>query len=189
MKRLSLIVLALSLATTAYAQQRKAAPRKQVSPAKKQAAGVKKDLSGTNKGPYGMAGCGLGSLIFADSENRASQVFAATTNGSYWNNSFGATSGTSNCIPDNGRTADVKKNVNMFVAANREALANDVVKSDGETIVAVSNLMGCKDASYLGAKLQSRYETIFNSREDAVVANNMYDTVSSDSYLVENCKL
>jgi hypothetical protein len=76
----------------------------------------------------------------------------------------------------------------LFVVANREALANDVVKSNGETIVAMSNIMGCSDNAYLGAKLQSRYENIFSSAESAVVANNMVNTVLADRYLNENCK-
>jgi len=77
----------------------------------------------------------------------------------------------------------------MFVAANRESLANDIAKSNGDTIVAISNIMGCEDSAYLGAKLQARYETIFSSKEETVVTENMMNTVANDRYLIENCKL
>lgn len=139
---------------------------------------------------YGMAGCGLGSVLFGESESKLGQVLAVTTNDYASNNSFGMSSGTSNCIPEKAEhTAQVKKNMEMFVAANKEALANDIVKSQGETIVSISEIMGCRDVNYLGATLQSRYETIFDSKKEAQIADNMFSTVSSDRYLLENCKL
>jgi hypothetical protein len=141
-------------------------------------------------GYYGMSGCGLGSILFGESENKVSQVLSAITNDIYSNNTFGMSSGTSNCIPEKGTSsAAVKMNVEKFVVANREALANDIVKSNGETVVAMSEILGCKDSEYLSTKLQSRYETIFNTKNDTTVANNMWNTVSTDRYLVENCKL
>ena len=44
---------------------------------------------------YNMAGCGLGSIVI--SSDGFVQIFAATTNGSTANQTFGITSGTSNC--------------------------------------------------------------------------------------------
>ncbi|MFN7453535.1 MAG: DUF3015 family protein, partial [Pseudobdellovibrionaceae bacterium] len=44
---------------------------------------------------YGDAGCGLGSVIFGN-EKGFSQIFAATTNGTVGNQTFGISSGTSN---------------------------------------------------------------------------------------------
>jgi len=140
------------------------------------------------QGYFGMAGCGFGSILFGESENKTSQILASTTNVS--NNTFGMSTGSSNCIPEKAETtAEIKKNIEKFVVANREALANDIVKSNGETVVAISEILGCNDSNYLGSKLQSRYETIFNTKNDLTVANNMWNTVSTDRYLVENCKL
>lgn len=139
---------------------------------------------------YGMSGCGLGSVLFGETENRGGQILASTTNGIYSNSTFGMSSGTSNCVPDTSEhAAQVKKNMDMFVAANREALANDIVKNNGDTLTAMSEIMGCSDKAYLGTKLQSRYETIFATKTDIEVSNNMFNTVTSDRYLVENCKL
>lgn len=139
---------------------------------------------------YGMAGCGLGSVLFGETESRGGQVLAATTNGIYGNGTFAMSSGTSNCVPEKSEsTAQMKRNMQIFVEANRESLANDIAKSNGETIIAISNIMGCKDATYLGAKLQTRYETIFASKENAAVSETMFNTVANDRYLVENCKL
>lgn len=138
---------------------------------------------------YGMAGCGLGSVLFGETESRGGQILAATTNGIYGNATFGMSSGTSNCVPDAATTAQMRKNMEMFVAANRESLANDIAKSNGETITAITNIMGCQDSKYLGAKLQSNYETIFATKEDMKVTDAMFTTISSDRYLIENCKI
>lgn len=182
MKRLVLIALAACVATSALAQ----------TATKKKNTGligsaVEKNGEG---GQYGMAGCGLGSVLFGETDSRLGQLLAGTTNSVYSNNTFGMSSGTSNCVPESASTtAAVKKNVDLFVAANREALANDIVQRDGETIVALSNIMGCSDNRYLGTRLQSKYETIFKQNTEQAVADNMFDVVMSDRYLVENCQL
>ncbi len=139
---------------------------------------------------YGMSGCGLGSVLFGETENRGGQILSSTTNGFYSNNTFGMSSGTSNCVPDkSAKSAQVKRNMNMFISANKEALANDIVKQDGETITALGEIMGCTDSKYLGTKLQSRYNIIYSNNETSSVTDNMYDVVSKDGYLFENCKL
>jgi hypothetical protein len=179
LKQLLVIVIATCVSLTAFAQ------------AKKNNKGlIGSAVEKADQGYYGMSGCGLGSVLFGETESRGGQILSSTTNGVYSNNTFGMSSGTSNCVPDKSQsTAEMKKNMDMFVAANRESLANDIAKSNGETIVAISNIMGCSDATYLGAKLQSRYETIFNSKEDEAVSGNMWNMVTNDRYLIENCKL
>ncbi len=179
MKRLVVVVIAACVSMTASAQDAKK---------KTGMIGHAIDKSGQTAA-YGMSGCGLGSVLFGESENRGGQILASTTNGIYGNNTFGMSSGTSNCVPDHAATAEIRKNMDMFVAANRESLANDIAKSNGETIVAISNIMGCKDSTYLGAKLQSRYEAIFATKEETKISDNMWSTVTTDRYLVENCKL
>jgi hypothetical protein len=144
----------------------------------------------SDQGYYGMSGCGLGSVLFGESENRGGQILSSTTNGLYSNNTFGMSSGSSNCIPEKtAKTAELKKNMNMFISANKEALANDIVKQDGETILALGEIIGCKDTKYLGTKLQSRYNVIYGKNDSDSVTNNMYNVISNDGYLVENCKL
>ncbi len=179
MKRFLVVVIVTCVSMTAFAQGAK----------KTGLIGSSVDKSGQGA-HYGMGGCGLGSVLFGETESQGGQILAATTNGIYGNGTFGMSSGTSNCVPDNSaNSAAMRKNMDMFVSANRQSLANDIAKSNGETIVAISNIMGCKDSAYLGAKLQSRYESIFSSKEDATVSDNMFNTVSTDRYLVENCKL
>ena len=200
MKRSLLFILLFSIVSTSYAQKRKEVTEtiesdstdEQVKRGEKRKTGLigEKVNPKNQEANWGMAGCGLGSVLFGESESRGGQVLAVTTNGTYWNNTFAMSSGTSNCVPEESETtAQLKKNMEIFVAANREALANDIAKSNGETISTLSGMMGCKDETYLGAKLQTRYERIFASNENAAVSETMFNTVASDRYLVENCKL
>jgi hypothetical protein len=52
-----------------------------------------------------------------------------------------------------------------FVEANREALAKDMSRGQGETIGALSTMAGCKDSSAVGEVLQRNYGTIIPSEQ------------------------
>ncbi|HYG66757.1 MAG TPA: DUF3015 family protein, partial [Anaeromyxobacteraceae bacterium] len=58
-------------------------------------------------GRYGAAGCGLGSMAFGNTPG-AVQILASTTNGLFGTQTFGITTGTSNCGEGiiNARTRD-----------------------------------------------------------------------------------
>src|SRR3954465_9950051 len=85
------------------------------------------------KATFGLAGCGLGSMIFGDQKGPV-QILAATTNGPFGSQTFGITSGTSNCVDDSS-TARGARN---FIEGNREALAKDAARGSGETITTLS---------------------------------------------------
>ena len=105
---------------------------------------------------YGMAGCGLGSQIFKD--DGFAQVFAATFNGTSGNQTFGISSGTSNCeVSGNGASAA------LFIEANREAVGKEISRGNGESLETLARLGGCANASVVGSYLQSQYKNIFPS--------------------------
>lgn len=108
-------------------------------------------------GSYGTAGCGLGSLIF-DAQPGGVQILASTTNGTFGNQTFGITTGTSNCGP--GVMASGTKS---FVEANREVLAKDAARGEGEAIGAIAVINGCRDPRAVGAALQRDFQAIFPS--------------------------
>jgi len=114
-------------------------------------------LKGT--GVYGTAGCGLGSLVFGN-QRGAVQVLAATTNGTFGSQTFGITTGTSNCGP--GMLAMGTKN---FVEANREVLAKDISRGQGEAIGALTVINACQDSEKVGAALQRNFAAIFPSEK------------------------
>ena len=130
-------------------------------------------------GAYGTAGCGLGSMAFG-SQPGAIQILAATTNSLFGTQTFGITTGTSNCGP--GMVAQGTKN---FVEANREVLAKDMSRGQGETIGALTWMAGCSNSQAVGAALQSRYSTIIPSEKASSqeIADKLLETLKTDKSL------
>ena len=105
--------------------------------------------------PYGVGGCGLGSMIMGKDGN---QVLAITTNGT-GTQTFGITSGTSNCV-DSGVVKKAKE-ARAFIEINRLQLANDVSKGGGESVASLARIYQCTNEAGFGQALQRRYESIF----------------------------
>lgn len=109
-------------------------------------------LSSMASAAIGPAGCGLGNVVFG----KESQIFAATTNGSFGNQTFGITSGTSNCGGAGGMAR-----LENFIEINQVALANDVARGQGETIEGLAQILGCSNSTQLGAELKANYSNVF----------------------------
>src|SRR3954447_363919 len=136
-------------------------------------------ISGT-KSTYDTAGCGLGSMIFGDQKG-AIQILAATTNSIFGTQTFGITTGTSNCGEAVVGTAALK----TFIEGNREAPAKDAARGSGETIVAISAIGGCKDSKAVGTKLQRNFAQLFPGEKAPVeeVSQNVIKELRADSAL------
>ncbi len=126
-------------------------------------------------------GCGLGSMAWEGNDGLISQVSAATTNGTFGNQTFGITSGTSNCTQFKEWTSNEK--VNVFVADNMDSLAKDIAKGNGEHLNTLASLMNVpqKDRTAFSAKLQKNFSRIYTS--DSVtptdVVRNIEAVISS----------
>ena len=138
---------------------------------------LRKGLKGA--GAYGAAGCGLGSMAFG-SQPGGLQIIAATLNGICGNQTFGITFGTSNCGP--GLLAQGTRN---FVEANREVLAKDIARGEGEAIGALTVINRCADSRAVGAALQARFGAIFPAADvsDAQVTEAILETLHGDAAL------
>ena len=136
---------------------------------------------------YGAAGCGLGSIAFGKKKGMV-QVLAATTNGTSGTQTFGISSGTSNCKPDSGNRA---ANLNVFVEGNRLALANDVARGNGETLVSLSHILGCQKEATLGAALQNNYTKIFSGEnvDSGTISESILTTVQESKTLASTCSI
>jgi hypothetical protein len=87
-----------------------------------------------------VGGCGVGSMVFKGQKGIAPQVLAVTTNGSTGNQTFGITSGTLGCTQDGVVTSNMK--TAMFIESNKDQLARDMSVGSGETLAALSHLLG-----------------------------------------------
>ena len=123
-------------------------------------------------GDYGTAGCGLGSMIFG-AKTGIVQIFAATTNGTFASQTFGITSGTSNCTSTGPSAASAK----VFIEVNREAVAKDISRGSGETLTSLAALAGCSDPTAVGSTLQKNFKTILPTSD--VSSDNMSSAILS----------
>ncbi|MDX2054674.1 MAG: DUF3015 family protein [Polyangiaceae bacterium] len=112
-------------------------------------------IPATAEEKYGTAGCGLGSIVIGNDPGIV-QIFAVTTNATGIQ-TFGITSGTSNCDDTAGGQTSAK----AFVETNRVALSKDMARGRGETIASLSQLAGCADAAAVGRSLQKNFKRVF----------------------------
>ena len=123
-------------------------------------ADVVSDLS--KPGSYGMGGCGLGSMIF-ESNTKGSQILAATTNGSFGTNTFGISSGTSNCTK--GGVVAKNREQEAFVEVNMQSLEREAASGGGEYLAALGTLLGCDSGAQpeFFHVVQDNFDTIFTA--------------------------
>lgn len=129
---------------------------------------------------YGTAGCGLGSMAFKQNK-RLDQILGATTNGTFGSQTFGISSGTSNCTEDG--TATAKGELPLFIEANQVALANDIARGSGETLASLSKMLNCQDSAAMNSSLQANYGKIFSTEniKSARVTSAIVDTLKNNA--------
>lgn len=110
-------------------------------------------------------GCGLGTLLW---ENKADgsllfQLFQGTTNGTFGSQTFGMTTGTSECK----QPAKVVKNDRAveFVRANLDDLARDIATGRGESLDTLAELLAvpAPQREAFGKTLKAHFAEIFPS--------------------------
>ncbi len=124
---------------------------------------------------YGAAGCGLGSMLLG-SEKGFVQVFASTTNGTAGSQTFGISSGTSNC-GSGGKTAVA------FIDANRTTLSSDIAKGHGETLDALAEIYGVDNVEAMRNTLKPAWKDIFNSADASMINRNIHNRLSQKNLL------
>ena len=123
------------------------------------------------KGNLPMAGCGLGYVLLGQQQpnDKVMQILAATTNGTFGNQTFGITSGTLGCTQSGliakNATAEVYADVNLH------QLTHDIAVGKGEVINTFGKLIGVKDASRAAfcQLLKSNFVALFPSANTSSV--------------------
>lgn len=136
--------------------------------------------------PYGMAGCGLGSIVFGDQPGFM-QVFAATTNGTSASQTFGITSGTSNCIDMAASASLDQKN---FVKINYASLMRDSASGQGEYLSTFATLLGCEasvHSKFFGVAQSHQADIFTEGAEPAQVLERFKATAAEDEMLRASC--
>lgn len=113
-------------------------------------------------------GCGLGSMAWRGQSGILPQVAAATTNGTFGNQTFGITFGTSGCDPNGRITGGTQKMVLAFLENNLEQFAMDAAAGEGETLNTLAGIMDMNEAD-VAAKTYQNFAVLFpNENVDAV---------------------
>lgn len=117
-------------------------------------------------GNHPMAGCGLGYVLFGNTDNsRLMQILAATTNGTSANQTFGMTSGTSGCTED-GAVKFVKE-AEVFAEVNLDSLKREMAMGQGQYVTSFAALLGAQGSQIpkMVTLFQKEYTTIFPSAD------------------------
>lgn len=132
-------------------------------------------LMGAETGP----GCGWGAMLFDGKSGLAPNVLAATTNGTFGNQTFGMTSGTAGCDADQ----TIQRAAADFLDENMEKVARDMSTGQGEALGTLANLMGIRgeDKAKFFAVAHDNFSSIF--AHDAV---SSVEVMASIRKLMEN---
>jgi len=120
-------------------------------------------------------GCGLGSVVIKDPNSTVLYSSAATSNGTSGNQTFGITSGTSNC--DQPKSFVSNDKLNQFVNENMDELAMDISAGEGEILSTVAKLMNVENSEVFAAKLQANFSEIYSN--DNVTSAQVIDSIAS----------
>lgn len=133
---------------------------------------------------YGMAGCGLGSLIIKNDDK--SQIIATTLNATGIQTS-GITSGSSNCI--SGKRAAILQQQEHFVSINLESLRRDMIKGDGEYLQGYAELLGCKAEVYPDFAAAAKFgkSDIFRAPGAVAILEATKSMMRQDAELQNSC--
>jgi hypothetical protein len=128
-------------------------------------------------------GCGLGTMLWERNADNSIllQVLQSTTNGSTGTQTFGITSGTSECAPPSKVVQSEK--LNHFVRSNMDNLAKEIAMGKGENLDTFVEMLGIDagQSDAFKAKLQANFSNIFTS--DKIVLADVIDnavTVSNN---------
>lgn len=171
MVRLILLLAVIAPVAFANAQAKK--------PAGKKKQGLADEMSGQG---YGVAGCGLGSLVFGAKPGMI-QIVSATLNGTSGNQTFAITTGTLNCdIPEMGQQAAV------FIEINNETFKTELARGHGETVSSLAYILKCKDAELFGATMRENYGSILENGIDTYeTTRRILKTIETKPELKNSC--
>ncbi|HWI37931.1 MAG TPA: DUF3015 domain-containing protein [Burkholderiales bacterium] len=134
-------------------------------------------------GENNIGNCGWGSKLFDGQSGIAPQVLGATTNGTFGNQTFAITSGTSGCTQDGAVKSNWK--TALFIDGNKEMLARDMSVGSGETLDSLAHLMGVEsqDRAAFNRVAKENLWKIFSADATADIMANFRQVLAADAQL------
>ncbi|MBZ2169002.1 MULTISPECIES: DUF3015 domain-containing protein [Marinobacter] len=131
-------------------------------------------LLGASSLAFAQPGCGVGAMIWKGQSGAAPHILAATTNGTFGNQTLGMTTGTLGCDTDQS-----VQSMALFMDNNIDKVARDMSRGSGENLDTMAVLLGVDpaDRDAFRKVLQDNFATIFPNSDttsgeavDAIVA-------------------
>jgi hypothetical protein len=134
---------------------------------------------GAYRPAYGMAGCGLGSLVIKN-QSKGPQIGAWFLNVIGYQTSA-ITSGTSNCKTKGG-AAHVDEQ-ETFVSVNLPRLEQEAAQGQGELLASYAELLGCRgeSASALMRLSQERFDFVFEKKDAGSVLSRTHELLKDSA--------
>ena len=140
-------------------------------------------MSAMAAGENNIGNCGWGSKLFDGQSGIAPQVLGATTNGTFGNQTFAITSGTSGCTQDGAVKSNWK--TALFIDGNKEMLARDMSVGSGETLDSLAHLMGveAQDRAAFNQVAKENLWKIFAADSTADIMANFRQVLAANEQL------
>ncbi len=140
-------------------------------------------VSAMAAGENNIGSCGWGAKLFDGQSGIAPQVLGATTNGTFGNQTFAITSGTSGCTQDGAVKSSWK--TALFIDGNKEQLARDMSVGSGETLDSLAHLMGVEsqDRATFNQIAKENLWKIFAADSTADIMANFRQVLSANDQL------
>lgn len=138
------------------------------------------------KPDYGMAGCGVGSLIFKE-DSLVNQSLASTTNHCS-GQPFSITTGTSNCIPT-GRQFVLNRQ-EEYLRTNLSSLSKEAARGEGELLIGFAETFGCEGESVtpFAETMQNNYISIWGQPGADAILDATRKELKKEPGTAESCK-
>ncbi|MEY4064846.1 MAG: hypothetical protein RIR26_1054 [Pseudomonadota bacterium] len=136
---------------------------------------------------YGMAGCGLGSMVLKNNV-RSEQWVASIINDLFLPQSSMITTGTSNCVDVDEDQSQAEQEI--FIDSNFHTVRSDASRGDGESLRAFAELMGChKEGLYdtFASISQGQFDYIFSDSQPRSVAQRYRNALKDSRALRTRC--
>ena len=119
-------------------------------------------LLGASSMAFAQPGCGVGAMIWKGQSGAAPHILAATTNGTFGNQTFGMTTGILGCD-----TNEAVKSLAMYMDSNIDKIARDMSRGEGENLETLAVLLGVEasDRDAFRQTMQNNFASVFPSSE------------------------
>lgn len=145
--------------------------------------------SGYRLPPYGMAGCGLGSMLFDGPKDntKVTQILVLTTNNYFFPQSSAITSGSSNCTnspADSEEAFRIERET--YVSMNLGDLNKEAAQGQGDRLRGLSEMLGCGEQNEVQAfaqVAQLSHSEIFSDVQATDVTNRWVNKANENDVL------